>query len=66
MAGVSDSTMLAIMGHVSPAMLRRYSHIRRKAKVEAMQALEAGFSEMHVTVSPKILGSEQAKATVTH
>jgi len=26
--GVSESTMLALMGHMSRAMLERYSHIR--------------------------------------
>jgi hypothetical protein len=31
-AGVPESTMLDMMGHVSAAMLRRYSHIRRGAR----------------------------------
>ncbi|MBI3698617.1 MAG: tyrosine-type recombinase/integrase [Acidobacteria bacterium] len=31
-AGVPESTMLDIMGHVSTAMLRRYSHIRDRAR----------------------------------
>ena len=30
--GVSESTMLALMGHMSRAMLERYSHIRMTAK----------------------------------
>jgi integrase len=34
--GVSESTMLALMGHMSRAMLERYSHIRMAAKREAM------------------------------
>ncbi len=38
-AGVPESTMLAIMGHMSRAMLERYSHIRMAAKREAVQAL---------------------------
>jgi integrase len=33
--GVSESTMLALMGHMSRAMLERYSHIRMAAKREA-------------------------------
>ena len=37
-AGVPESTMLDIMGHMSTAMLRRYSHIRAKARREAMDA----------------------------
>ena len=32
--------MLAIMGHMSRAMLERYSHIRMKAKREAVKSLE--------------------------
>ena len=39
-AGVPESTMLAIMGHMSRAMLERYSHIRMKAKREAVKSLE--------------------------
>ena len=39
-AGVPESTMLAIMGHMSRAMLERYSHIRLKAKREAVKSLE--------------------------
>lgn len=38
-AGVSESTMLALMGHMSRAMLERYSHIRMAAKREAVKAL---------------------------
>jgi hypothetical protein len=32
--------MLDIMGHVSPAILRRYSHIRAQARTEAIDAVE--------------------------
>lgn len=38
-AGVSESTMKAIMGHMSVAMLERYSHIRMAAKREAVKAM---------------------------
>lgn len=38
-AGVPESTMLAILGHMSRAMLERYSHIRMKAKREAVEAM---------------------------
>jgi integrase len=34
--GVPESTMLALMGHMSRAMLERYSHIRMKAKRDAV------------------------------
>lgn len=38
-AGVAESTMLALLGHMSRAMLERYSHIRMTAKREAVKAL---------------------------
>jgi hypothetical protein len=38
-AAVPGSTMLAIMGHMSRAMLERYSHIRMAAKSAAVEAL---------------------------
>jgi hypothetical protein len=34
--GASESTTLALMGHMSRAMLERYSHIRMAAKREAV------------------------------
>jgi len=37
--GVPESTMLALMGHMSRAMLERYSHIRMAAKVQAVAGL---------------------------
>lgn len=40
-AGVPESTMLDMMGHVSTSMLRRYSHIRARARREAIDTLEA-------------------------
>ena len=47
--GASESTMLALMGHMSRAMLERYSHIRMAAKREAV----AG-----VTLRQKVQNSE--------
>ena len=38
-AGTPEHTMLAIAGHMSRAMLERYSHIRMAAKREAVQSL---------------------------
>jgi integrase len=38
-AGVPESTMLALAGHMSRAMLERYSHIRMAAKRTAVEAL---------------------------
>lgn len=37
--GVPESTMLALLGHMSRAMLERYSHIRMAAKRVAVEAL---------------------------
>ncbi len=53
-AGVPESTMLDMMGHVSAAMLRRYSHIRAKARREAMTALESRVSSGVPTKSTTI------------
>ena len=41
--GQPDWVIQAQMGHVSPAMMRTYSHIRRKALDEAAAALEPAF-----------------------
>src|SRR5262249_33476958 len=38
-SGASDSTFLALAGHLSRAMLERYSHIRMNAKRQAVEAL---------------------------
>lgn len=51
-AGVPESTMLALMGHMSRAMLERYSHIRMAAKREAVEAL---------TTQRKTQNSEQSR-----
>ena len=40
-AGVPESTMLSLMGHMRRAMLERYSHIRMAAKRDAVEALSA-------------------------
>ena len=42
-AGISESVMLDLLGHVSPAMLRRYSHIRESARRAAIAALERAY-----------------------
>jgi len=38
-SGASDQTIMEIAGHVSRQMLRHYSHIRMKAKREALEAV---------------------------
>jgi len=53
-AGISESVMLDLMGHVSGAMLRRYSHIRESAREEAIAKLEARLQNVHVKDSPKV------------
>jgi integrase len=50
-AGVPESTMLAIMGHMSRKMLERYSHIRMAAKREAVEALALRSGPKPETVS---------------
>src|SRR5262249_31052811 len=40
--GVPEGTMLALAGHMSRAMLERYSHIRMQAKREAVEGLTIG------------------------
>ncbi|MSV27182.1 MAG: hypothetical protein EXQ52_00310, partial [Bryobacterales bacterium] len=59
-ASVPESTMLAIMGHMSRAMLERYSHIRMAAKREAVECLSAGqkpfVSDGVPTKSPTVEG----------
>ena len=52
--GTSDSTIMAIAGHVSRRMLERYSHVRMEAKRSAMEALAvstrtAGYDTNHDT-----------------
>ncbi len=41
-SGASDSTIMAIAGHVSRRMLERYSHVRMEAKRKALQVLSNG------------------------
>lgn len=52
--GTSDSTIMAIAGHVSKRMLERYSHVRMEAKRHAMEALatstkQAGYDTRYDT-----------------
>jgi integrase len=65
-AGVPESTMLDIMGHMSQAMLRRYSHIRGKARREAIAAVESGSVVGVLQESPQVSRPQASKPTVTH
>jgi len=53
-AGVAESTMLSLLGHMSRAMLERYSHIRMTAKREAVKSLTRTDSNGVPKVSPKV------------
>lgn len=55
--GASDSTIMAIAGHVSRRMLERYSHVRMEAKRTAMEVLAA---------STKTAGYDTSHDTKTH
>jgi len=66
-AGVPESTMLDIMGHMSAGMLRRYSHIRAKARREAIDSLEPRQSSMPVSTLSTTVGAGRKKVkSVTH
>lgn len=60
-AGAAEMTMLAVLGHMSRKMIERYSHIRLKAKREAMEAvkLPAGYENLKLpaTISGTVKGS---------
>ena len=47
--------MLALMGHMSRAMLERYSHIRMAAKRQALAS---------ITLRPEIVGNSQNSGVV--
>ena len=56
-SGASDSTTMAIAGHVSRRMLERYSHVRLEAKRTALETLAkstgiGGYDTNHDTNSP--------------
>lgn len=58
-AGVPESTMLALLGHMSRAMLERYSHIRMRAKREAVECLNTTMvnrSSIEVPIKSPIVG----------
>lgn len=50
--GVSESTMLALMGHMSRAMLERYSHIRMTSKRDAVEGVRLRPEEQNSEVVP--------------
>jgi len=62
-AGVSEGTMMDIMGHMSAAMLKRYSHIRAHARREAIDALE---SRQFPNQVAKEVASDDGGMSVSH
>jgi integrase len=60
-AGTPESTMKALAGHMSAAMLERYSHIRLAAKREAVEALSLTPKEPKETAKPEGVAKESAK-----
>jgi integrase len=50
-SGASDSTIMALAGHLSRTMLERYSHIRMQAKRQAVESL---------TLKPKVEATPQS------
>ncbi len=48
--GLPDLTIMAQVGHVSPAMMKTYSHIRRQALNQAAAALEPNFPTPRATI----------------
>jgi integrase len=52
-SGASDSTIMALAGHLSRAMLERYSHIRMNAKRQAVEAM---------SLKPKVQLAPQSSA----
>jgi hypothetical protein len=63
-AGVPESTTLALMGHMSRAMMERYSHIRMAAKREAVEALTIRKPEPNSEAVPTKSTTVEASATI--
>jgi integrase len=61
-AGTPESTMLALLGHMSRSMLEHYSHVRLAAKRTAVEALAtpaaAAISDSVATKSTTVNGSD--------
>jgi integrase len=62
--GVPESTMLALMGHMSRAMLERYSHIRMAAKRDAVESLTVGTTPAPKNGVPKDSPKETKRAAL--
>jgi integrase len=49
---VSEETIRSLAGHVSQQMMRRYSHVRNRAKQNAIEELERGLGGEHPVQKP--------------
>ena len=56
---VPEATMKALLGHMSPAMLERYSHIRMAAKRKALDSLKLATPIVEVPEDSPKVGSER-------
>ena len=65
-AGTPESTMLSLVGHMSRAMLERYSHIRMAAKRTAVESLAAPKPEAVPKETPKVSRLSLVKRAVNH
>ena len=52
-SGASDAVVRDVMGHVDQNVIRRYTHMRRAVKREAIERAFTSKSEGHVKDSPK-------------
>jgi integrase len=62
--GASESTMLALMGHMSRSMLERYSHIRMTAKRDAVAGVTLSQKGENSDVVPVIVPVVEQVATI--
>jgi integrase len=64
--GVPDWVIRAQFGHVSPAMMAVYSHVRRKALNEAAQALEPDATATPLTPDPPAESAVEVSRVMSH
>jgi hypothetical protein len=62
-AGAPDRVIEALAGHLSRKMLEHYSHIRKMAKLEAINKLPGGLMPALSKVSPAEIGSKAQPVT---
>jgi len=65
-AGIPEQVMFDIMGHVSQAMLKRYSHIRLEARRRAIEALERAGAGVWVGAPKEIPKVSETAAKAKH